>query len=464
MQPSKFKLVYSNWVEVNGRKIPLANGLHPEIVAWMKSLTKDSSRSFSVNMSNRIEDFENNFQTPGSGVNFRQGSFLYYFIKHFDFEYVIEENEINESDDYIYFLPYEIELGNMNHLYESFRFYVDGTEHIYNFKDTVSPKIIELIANGKVKLVLAYPTEPTHSIETLNKLAQSLNELGIDSDNVYYVAGNNLRNYSGKINLISSQASLQQQAEIAHRYPIEASSLGYQCDYPKITELDSNRIRPKRFLSWNRTMNRPHRLAIAHLALKYNLLPDSLFSFLNFFPENADEYLGTLINNENLSEIAQNIKSLIPYEVDTQSLNEQGRQSFQTNENNKKEFYTDTYLHITSETLFDATNTPFLSEKTFRPILNLQPFIYVGNYKGLEMLRNLGFKTFDGYIDERYDQEQDPKTRFSLIEKEVARFATMTIKELHDWYFSLTDILIYNQQHFLSWNKFNPYQDLFARF
>jgi hypothetical protein len=152
---------------------------------------------------------------------------------------------------------------------------------------------------------------------------------------------------------------------------------------------------------------------------------------------------------------------MIPYEIDTQDLTPDGKQGFQTNENNKKEIYADSYLHITSETCFDSHGSPFMSEKTFRPILNLQPFIYVGNYKALEELRKLGFKTFDGFIDESYDLEPDPKKRFDMITNEILRFAKMPMEELHSWYYSLKDILIYNQQHFLTFNTLNPLHTLF---
>jgi hypothetical protein len=176
--------------------------------------------------------------------------------------------------------------------------------------------------------------------------------------------------------------------------------------------------------------------------------------------------LASLVNEEpeSLMSYVNKIKSIVPYELDTQTLNPEGKEGFQSNENNKKEFYTDTYLHLTSETLFDADGSPFMSEKTFRPILNLQPFIYVGNYRGLEELRRLGFKTFDGYIDESYDLVKDPKERFALIEKEILKFTAMNMEELHNWYYSLTDILLHNQRHFLTFKEFNPLEDFFARY
>jgi hypothetical protein len=119
-------------------------------------------------------------------------------------------------------------------------------------------------------------------------------------------------------------------------------------------------------------------------------------------------------------------------------------------------------LHITSETDFDNSSTPFLSEKTWRPILNLQPFIYVGNYKSLEKLRSLGFKTFSPFIDEDYDLIKDQRWRFIAIEKEIKKFATMPIEEIHQWYYSITDILIHNQNVLKSYTNHNPIKEIFT--
>ena len=51
-----------------------------------------------------------------------------------------------------------------------------------------------------------------------------------------------------------------------------------------------------------------------------------------------------------------------------------------------------------------------------------------------------------------------------MIEKEILKFAKMSMQELHDWYYSLTDILIYNQQKFLSMTDFNPIEDFVNRY
>jgi hypothetical protein len=69
------------------------------------------------------------------------------------------------------------------------------------------------------------------------------------------------------------------------------------------------------------------------------------------------------------------IHNLIPYEIDTHHLSSIEKQGF-GNENSKKEIYLDTYLHLTSETRFDTGDIPFLSEKTYRPSMNLYFYLY----------------------------------------------------------------------------------------
>ena len=51
-----------------------------------------------------------------------------------------------------------------------------------------------------------------------------------------------------------------------------------------------------------------------------------------------------------------------------------------------------------------------------------------------------------------------------MIEQELKRFVDMSKEELHNWYYSLTDILIYNQQHFLTFKDHNPLKELFDRY
>jgi hypothetical protein len=94
-----------------------------------------------------------------------------------------------------------------------------------------------------------------------------------------------------------------------------------------------------------------------------------------------------------------------------------------------------------------------MSEKIFKPISNLVPFIIVSSPFFLDKLKEIGFKTFSPWIDESYDNEVDNDKRFFMILDEVKRLCSMSKEEIHKWYYEMEDILIYNQDHFANYKK-----------
>ncbi len=110
-----------------------------------------------------------------------------------------------------------------------------------------------------------------------------------------------------------------------------------------------------------------------------------------------------------------------------------------------KEPYLDSYIHITSETNFFEIGGYF-SEKTWKPMGHLQPFIFMGPANALKELKKLGFRTFAPFIDESYDNELDPELRFKMIMAEIERLSKMDINEIHNWYKTIfNSILLHNQ-------------------
>ena len=108
--------------------------------------------------------------------------------------------------------------------------------------------------------------------------------------------------------------------------------------------------------------------------------------------------------------------------------------------------YTDAYWNFVTETGV-AENT-FLSEKTFKPIANLQPFIIMGDYGSLALLHDLGYKTFGDYIDESYDLVKSPVERIEQATEIGLKLALMSHDEHIELIHKLKPILEYNQQHF----------------
>ena len=70
--------------------------------------------------------------------------------------------------------------------------------------------------------------------------------------------------------------------------------------------------------------------------------------------------------------------------------------------------------HVVSETIFYQEKL-HLTEKIFKPICARRPFILVGAKGNLAYLRSYGFKTFDQWISEDYDHEEDNEKRLLMI-------------------------------------------------
>lgn len=75
--------------------------------------------------------------------------------------------------------------------------------------------------------------------------------------------------------------------------------------------------------------------------------------------------------------------------------------------------FNDSAYSIVAET--DYCNTlSFYTEKTAKVMIARRLFIVFSGYKFLANLRNCGFKTFDGIIDESYDLEIDDAKRYTM--------------------------------------------------
>lgn len=104
----------------------------------------------------------------------------------------------------------------------------------------------------------------------------------------------------------------------------------------------------------------------------------------------------------------------------------------------------DSYVSVVSEASFgDLDQTCFLSEKTFKSIAEMSPFIVFGNRRSLEFLRGLGYKTFAPMIDETYDTSTTFE-RLDLIINELDRINK--IEDKIAWYKDFEDVLNFNRE------------------
>ena len=116
-----------------------------------------------------------------------------------------------------------------------------------------------------------------------------------------------------------------------------------------------------------------------------------------------------------------------------------------------KDSFQNAYFQIATESVYSNNDTMYLSEKVFKPMMYGLPFIYVGARHSLQMLKELGFRTFDKFIDESYDDVKDNYDRLESIAKEVDRLCGLSLEELHDLYHDNFDIIEHNYNHLLNY-------------
>jgi hypothetical protein len=108
---------------------------------------------------------------------------------------------------------------------------------------------------------------------------------------------------------------------------------------------------------------------------------------------------------------------------------------------------------VVNETRFAQ---PFanISEKTLNPLRAKLPLILVAPPRSLEYLKTFGFKTFDRWWDESYDQEEDHELRMLKILDVIDYIDSKSIDELNAMYEDMTEVLTVN--HYITkWFKIN---------
>lgn len=97
----------------------------------------------------------------------------------------------------------------------------------------------------------------------------------------------------------------------------------------------------------------------------------------------------------------------------------------------KYDKFFDSYIHVVTETFFEEkTDRMFFSEKAFKPMAMLQPFVFFGQKHSLKTLRSLGYKTFHPWINESYDEIDDDKLRMETAVKELKRLVNLDHADL----------------------------------
>ena len=119
--------------------------------------------------------------------------------------------------------------------------------------------------------------------------------------------------------------------------------------------------------------------------------------------------------------------------------------------------FNNTAISVVLETVFDARI--HLTEKILRPIACGHPFILAAGPGSLHALRNYGFRTFAGYINESYDEITDNNKRLAAIVQEMHRIQALSDQQRSSLIDSCRQIADYNRKHFFSKKFFDQVCD-----
>ena len=345
--------------------------------------------------------------------------------------------------------------------------FVNGDAFRWFPLDTLIPsEILDKIKLGTVTLCISNAHEAYHYvIEDIYK--DVIIKYSINPRHVLYLTnsidiGQEIEIVSKKYNLEKLQSECILLFEYVANHEIKHRSTEY------CTTFNLQKNYKKRYLTLN-GLYRPHRSLLILLLKCYELLGQGYVSYnasgnVKPSPEDCYQYLKNKSkqHKEVLQLLEKNKSKLVLLDkmfIDTKQ-NQEWHAADYVSLN--KKFYEDTYFSVVTETLCfpDYSQAGYtlgraISEKTFKPILNKHPFLILGVSGVLNFLHELGYRTFDPVINEKYDTYSDPVERVYHLVLEIQRLVNLNQNELVNFYEFCKKTTDYNFTVLKYKNKFN---------
>ena len=98
----------------------------------------------------------------------------------------------------------------------------------------------------------------------------------------------------------------------------------------------------------------------------------------------------------------------------------------------------------------------FITEKVWKAVSCKKPFILAATPYILRDFKKLGYKTFDGFIDESYDEIEDDKLRLKALVTEIERINNLPSEEYHQLLEGVKEVVNYNHSLYIKqWESVN---------
>jgi hypothetical protein len=203
------------------------------------------------------------------------------------------------------------------------------------------------------------------------------------------------------------------------------------------------------FLCYNRGI-RYHRTVVLCELIRAGIFDRGIISYSQRIPNTKN--LITQYGRADLYEAAAYLDSVLPLELEYNLQKETPSNVLTLNHHSK------TFLSLVTETLTEKevmhlflyqtnVHSPiFFSEKIWKSVAVGQPFLVVSSKGYLKELQNQGYKTFNKWWDESYDNEPDLENRIKMIANILVDLSKLNIQQLKTIRNEMLPILVHNQQ------------------
>jgi|TARA_R110001592_G_scaffold91143_1_gene267157 hypothetical protein len=203
---------------------------------------------------------------------------------------------------------------------------------------------------------------------------------------------------------------------------------------------------------------RNHRFGIVYDLWKNNLLDKGMVSccqYEDLYEETGGVWVDDGMNTDQFMEKLgdwkadkHNFKNIVPMRFDDKHNEHWKEEAY-----DERSIFQNSFLWVASETKKTAEGI-FITEKTWKAIAHGNPFCINGDTGSLRYLKDMGFKTFDKFWDESYDDAND-FDRIKIITRIIKNICDKTLSELQDLNEQMLPVLEHNQKHLKTFPQYD---------
>ena len=313
--------------------------------------------------------------------------------------------------------------------------------------------LVKDVKNKKAKVVFLYVTEGDWGIykfhyDWLNRLVE---RYSFDSDDVYMITANLKANENyteNKFTIIPYNFFINR-LDFLRIDKLNKHSLNY-FENAYDTYIHNNKINKKKnhFICFNGIPKLHRLLMFGRIKTNPKLNNTTILSLRNTQSNNPNAFYEEVINNsvdEKIINFFKNYDSNVNHSYDT----EDWGKLYDWGNFVNQQAHNSTFVNIVTETMCNNESI-FLTEKIYKPIYMCQPFIIFGNPNSLTKLKEYGFKTFDKWWDESYDNELDLNIRLEKITKVLEEIASWDFDKCQQITIEMEEVLVHNYKQLMT--------------